>query len=234
MQEILKTPVMLSRSSTPNAALLLPDGDPKDILMVANRGEIAIRILRAAADKGIRTISIYSQQDRLSMHRYKAHESFMIGGTGNSLTPIGAYLDIDEIMKIAVERNVTMIHPGYGFLSENAKFAKSVEDAGIKFIGPTPEVIDMLGDKTKARTIAIKAGVSVVPGSDGPIENLEQAKAFTETHGFPIIIKAALGGGGRGMRVVLDDESLGPMFLRAKSEAASSFGILFIPLIFYR
>jgi pyruvate carboxylase len=148
----------------------------------------------------------------------------MIGGQGNTLTPIGAYLDIEEILKIAKERNVTMIHPGYGFLSENAKFAQACEDAGIKFIGPTPQVIDMLGDKTKARAIAIKAGVSVVPGSDGPIETVEAAREFTNKHGFPIIIKAALGGGGRGMRVVLDDESLSSMFLRAKSEAASSFG----------
>lgn len=197
--------------------------EEKGVLLVANRGEIAIRIIRAAQDLGLRTISIYSHQDRLSMHRYKAEESYLIAPEGE-FSPVGAYLAIDRIIEIAKARNVTLIHPGYGFLSENAQFAAKVEEAGISFVGPSPTVIDMLGDKTKARDIAIKAGVPVVPGTDGPISTVEEAVAFTTKYGFPVIIKAAMGGGGRGMRVVSDAESLAHLFERAKSEALASFG----------
>lgn len=192
-------------------------------LMVVNRGEIAIRVFRTAHELSMRTVAIFSHEDRLSMHRYKADESYQIGQLGQ-FTPVGAYLAHDEIVKIAKERGVSMIHPGYGFLSENAEFARKVEAAGITFIGPAPEVIDSLGDKTKARQIAMDCKVPVVPGTPGPVSEYSECKKFIEEHGFPIIIKAAMGGGGRGMRVVRDEASLEDSFHRAKSEALSAFG----------
>lgn len=157
------------------------------------------------------------------MHRQKADEAYVIGKRGQ-YTPVGAYLASDEIVKIAVEHGAQMIHPGYGFLSENADFARKVEKAGLIFVGPSPEVIDALGDKVSARTLAIKANVPVVPGTEGAVERFEEVKEFTDKHGFPIIIKAAYGGGGRGMRVVRDQESLKENFERATSEAKSAFG----------
>ncbi|KAI8388513.1 pyruvate carboxylase [Radiomyces spectabilis] len=192
-------------------------------LMVVNRGEIAIRVFRTAHELSMRTVAIFSYEDRLSMHRYKADESYQIGQVGQ-FTPVAAYLAQDEIVRIAKERGVSMIHPGYGFMSENAEFARKVEAAGITFIGPSADVIDSLGDKTKARQIAMECEVPVVPGTPGPVSDFQQCKAFIEEHGFPIIIKAAMGGGGRGMRVVRDAASLEDSFNRAKSEALSAFG----------
>ena len=203
---------------------LTPGSLPKyPSLLIANRGEIAIRLIRASHELGLRAISIYSHEDRLSMHRYKADESYQIAAHDGEMTPVGAYLAIDKIIDIAKSRNVSVIHPGYGFLSENAEFARKVQDAGIAFVGPTPEVIDSCGDKTKARELAIKAGVAVVPGS-GAIENFAQAKKFIDQYGFPIIIKAAFGGGGRGMRVVKEIESFQQLYERARSEALAAFG----------
>ncbi|KAG0171787.1 pyruvate carboxylase [Apophysomyces sp. BC1034] len=192
-------------------------------LMVVNRGEISIRVFRTAHELSMRTVAIFSHEDRLSMHRYKADESYQIGQLGQ-FTPVGAYLAQDEIVRIAKERGVSMIHPGYGFLSENSEFARKVEAAGITFIGPSPEVIENLGDKTKARQIAMDCQVPVVPGTPGPVSEFGQAREFIREHGFPIIIKAAMGGGGRGMRVVRDEASLEDAFHRAKSEALSAFG----------
>ncbi|CAO0798643.1 unnamed protein product [Mucor circinelloides] len=192
-------------------------------LMVANRGEIAIRVFRTAHELSMKTVAVFSHEDRLSMHRYKADESYQIGKIGQ-YTPVAAYLAQDEVVRIAKERGVSMIHPGYGFLSENAEFARKVEAAGITFIGPSPEVIESLGDKTKARTIAMNCNVPVVPGTPGPVSEFTEAKAFIKEHGFPIIIKAAMGGGGRGMRVVRDEASLEDAFHRAKSEALAAFG----------
>ncbi|VBB72277.1 Putative pyruvate carboxylase [Podospora comata] len=157
------------------------------------------------------------------MHRQKADEAYVIGKRGQ-YTPVGAYLASDEIVKIAVEHGAQMIHPGYGFLSENAEFARKVEAAGLIFIGPSPDVIDALGDKVSARKIAIAANVPVVPGTEGAVEKFEEVKAFTDKYGFPIIIKAAYGGGGRGMRVVREEASLKESFERATSEAKSAFG----------
>ncbi|KAH6572386.1 hypothetical protein BASA50_007046 [Batrachochytrium salamandrivorans] len=196
---------------------------PVQSVLIANRGEIAIRLIRSAHELGFKAIAIYSHEDRLSMHRYKADESYQIGEPGE-YTPVGAYLAIERIVEIAKQRNVAAIHPGYGFLAENAQFAKMVEDAGIAFVGPSPQVIEAFGDKTKARFQAIKAGVPVVPGSDGPVKSVEEALAFIKIHGLPVIIKAAMGGGGRGMRVVRDVESVADLFERARSEALSSFG----------
>lgn len=192
-------------------------------VLVANRGEIPIRIFRTAHELSLQTVAVYSHEDRLSMHRQKADEAYMIGKRGQ-YTPVGAYLAIDEIIKIAVEHGVHLIHPGYGFLSENAEFARKVEEAGIIFVGPSPDTIDSLGDKVSARRLAIQAQVPVVPGTEGPVEKFEQVKEFTDTYGFPIIIKAAYGGGGRGMRVVRNADELNGSFERATSEARTAFG----------
>ena len=192
-------------------------------ILVANRGEIPIRIFRTAHELSLQTVAVYSYEDRLGMHRQKADEAYVIGKRGQ-YTPVGAYLAGDEIVKIALQHGVNMIHPGYGFLSENAGFARAVEKAGIIFVGPTPETIDSLGDKVSARTLAIKCNVPVVPGTEGPVEKFEDVKSFTDEHGFPIIIKAAFGGGGRGMRVVREQAALKDSFERATSEAKSAFG----------
>lgn len=190
---------------------------------VANRGEIPIRIFRTAHELSMRTVAVFSYEDRMGMHRQKADEAYVIGKRGQ-YTPVGAYLAMDEIVKIALEHQVNMIHPGYGFLSENAEFARKVEKAGIVWVGPTPETIDELGDKVSARRLAIKCNVPVVPGTEDPVAKYEDVKNFTDEHGFPIIIKAAFGGGGRGMRVVRKQEDLKDSFERATSEAKSAFG----------
>jgi pyruvate carboxylase len=192
-------------------------------ILVANRGEIPIRIFRTAHELSLQTVAVFSHEDRLSMHRQKADEAYMIGHRGQ-YTPVGAYLAGDEIIKIAQEHGVHLIHPGYGFLSENAEFARNVEKAGIVFVGPTPETIDALGDKVSARRAAIKCNVPVVPGTPGPVERFEEVKSFTDEFGFPIIIKAAYGGGGRGMRVVRSQSELRDSFERATSEARTAFG----------
>ncbi|KAF2474487.1 pyruvate carboxylase [Lindgomyces ingoldianus] len=192
-------------------------------ILVANRGEIPIRIFRTAHELSLHTVAVYSHEDRLSMHRQKADEAYEIGHRGQ-YSPVGAYLAGDEIIKIALQHNVNMIHPGYGFLSENAEFARNVEKAGLIFVGPTPETIDALGDKVSARKLAIKCNVPVVPGTEGPVEKYEEVKDFTDKYGFPIIIKAAFGGGGRGMRVVREQSTLKDSFERATSEAKSAFG----------
>ncbi|KAM5319095.1 pyruvate carboxylase, mitochondrial isoform 1-T1 [Glossophaga mutica] len=190
-------------------------------VMVANRGEIAIRVFRACTELGIRTVAVYSEQDTGQMHRQKADEAYLIG---RGLAPVQAYLHIPDIIKVAKENNVDAVHPGYGFLSERADFAQACQDAGVRFIGPSPEVVRKMGDKVEARAIAIAAGVPVVPGTDAPITSLHEAHEFSNTYGFPIIFKAAYGGGGRGMRVVQSYEELEENYTRAYSEALAAFG----------
>jgi pyruvate carboxylase len=168
-------------------------------LLALNRSEIAIRIMRAATELGLRTVAIYSKEDRLSLHRFKADEAYQIGeGQG----PVQAYLDVDGIVNLAKEKGVDAIHPGYGFLSENPALPRACERAGITFVGPSAELLEMLGDKTAARRLAQKAGVPVVPGTEKPVTSVEKARKLADQIGFPLIIKAAFGGGGRGMRVV--------------------------------
>ncbi|PRT55287.1 Pyruvate carboxylase [Wickerhamiella sorbophila] len=196
---------------------------PNNKILVANRSEIAVRVFRTAHELSMVTVGIYAHEDMLSMHRLKADEAYVIGKPGQ-FTPVGAYLQIDEIIKIAKLHNVNMIHPGYGFLSENSEFARKVIEAGIIWVGPPPEVIDSVGDKVSARYLADRAGVPTVPGTPGPIDNVEQARAFVAEHGFPVIIKAAFGGGGRGMRVVREGEDIEDAFIRATSEAKTAFG----------
>lgn len=190
-------------------------------VLVANRGEIAIRVFRACTELGIRTVAIYSKEDVGSYHRYKADEAYLVG---EGKKPIEAYLDIEGIIEIAKAHDVDAIHPGYGFLSENIQFAKRCREEGIIFIGPNEDHLDMFGDKIKARHAAMKVGIPVIPGSDGPVGGLEDVVRFAETHGYPFIIKAALGGGGRGMRIVRSKSEVKEAFERAKSEAKAAFG----------
>ncbi|XP_060530166.1 pyruvate carboxylase, mitochondrial isoform X2 [Cylas formicarius] len=190
-------------------------------VLVANRGEIAVRVFRACNELGIKSVAIYSKEDRAHIHRLKADESYLVG---EGLPPVQAYLNIPEIIKICKDNGIDAVHPGYGFLSERSDFAQAVVDAGIRFIGPKPQVVYQMGDKVAAREAAIAAGVPIVPGTDGPITTKEEAKEFCVKHGLPVIFKAAYGGGGRGMRVVRNIEDVEESFQRASSEALSAFG----------
>ncbi|HSN90193.1 MAG TPA: pyruvate carboxylase [Anaeromyxobacteraceae bacterium] len=190
-------------------------------VLAANRGEISIRIFRACTELGISTVAIYSEEDRLSLHRYKADEAYLIG---KGKAPIDAYLGIEEIVDLARQKDVDAIHPGYGFLSESPEFAEACERAGIAFIGPTAEMQRRLGDKLAGRAAAQAAGVPTVPGTPEPILRDEDALLFARNHGYPIIVKAAAGGGGRGMRVACTREELLQGLVSARSEAKASFG----------
>ena len=196
---------------------------PKNIqkLLAANRSEIAIRIFRAANELGLRTVGIYSQEDRLGLHRFKADEAYQIGaGKG----PVEAYLDIAGIVALAKEKNVDAIHPGYGFLSENPSFARACEKAGITFVGPTPALLEALGDKTSARRLASSADVPVLPGTEELVQSASEAHKIAREIGYPVIVKAAMGGGGRGMRVVHDTAHLDAELEEAQGEARAAFG----------
>lgn len=190
-------------------------------VLVANRGEIAIRVFRACTELNIRTVAVYSSEDSASFHRFKADEAYLIG---KGKKPIDAYLDIEGIIDLAKEVQVDAIHPGYGFLSENINFARRCEEEGIIFIGPTSEHLNMFGDKVKAREQAEKANLPIIPGSGGAVATVEEVEAFGEKYGYPIIIKASLGGGGRGMRIVRDASEVREAYDRAKSEAKAAFG----------
>ena len=190
-------------------------------LLAANRSEIAIRIFRAANELGLRTVAVYSQEDRLALHRFKADEAYQVGaGKG----PVEAYLDIPGIVALAKEKGVDAIHPGYGFLSENPAFARACEKAGITFVGPAPNLLELLGDKTAARRLASSAEVPVLPGTENPVESELEAQKIAREIGYPVIVKAAMGGGGRGMRVVHDAAQLDALLEEARNEARSAFG----------
>ena len=190
-------------------------------LLALNRSEIAIRILRAANELGIQTVAIYSKEDRLSLHRFKADEAYLVGPNKG---PVEAYLDVDGIVGLAKEKGVDAIHPGYGFLSENPALARACDRAGIAFIGPSAKLLELLGDKTAARRLAQRAGIPVVPGTDKPVSDPARAEKTAREIGFPLIIKAAFGGGGRGMRVVNSQEEFAPRLSEARQEAAAAFG----------
>ncbi len=190
-------------------------------LMVANRGEIAIRVLRAAAELGMRTVAMYTYEDRYSLHRYKADESYQIGADDQPLRP---YLDVEEILRVAKMNQVEAIHPGYGFLSENVNFARRCKEEGIVFIGPEPESMEQLGDKIAAKIVAKAAGVPMIPDSHESLTTIDIAQSEATRIGFPVMLKAASGGGGRGMRVVRDAEQLTRAFDEARSEAKTAFG----------
>src|SRR5262249_42959417 len=174
-------------------------------LMAANRGEIAIRVFRSAHELGIAAVATYSHEDRFATHRLKADEAYEVGRPGE---PIRSYLDIPGIVELAKEKGVDAIHPGYGFLSENAEFARACDQAGIVFVGPRPESLDLLGAKAAARRLAKEAGIPVLSGSDAPVQPGPEARALAESLGYPVIVKASMGGGGRGMRVVESPEGL--------------------------
>jgi pyruvate carboxylase len=190
-------------------------------LLAANRSEIAIRIFRAGTELDLRTVAMYAQEDRFCLHRFKADEAYLIGrGKG----PVAAYLDIESIITMAKEKGVDAIHPGYGFLSENAHFARACQAAGIAFVGPRPELLEMMGDKTAARSLAQRINVPTLPGNEEPISDRSEALKAAKQIGFPLIIKAAFGGGGRGMRVVQKAGDLSSLLDEAQSEAERAFG----------
>jgi len=190
-------------------------------LLCANRGEIAIRVFRAATELGLRTVAVFSHDDRVHLHRYKADEAYLIG---RALTPVAAYLDAQEILRVATECGADAIQPGYGFLAERAEFARACLEAGLVFVGPPPEVLEVFGDKTAARRLAGSCGVPVVPGTNRPVATLAEARAFAAEFGFPILVKAAKGGGGRGMRVVREEAECGEALAAAAAEAKAAFG----------
>jgi len=190
-------------------------------IMAANRAEIAVRIMRAATELNMETVAIYGYEDRYSQHRWGADQSFMLKPAE---TAVKAYLDVEQVVSIAKENGVDAIHPGYGFLSESPEMVQACNDAGITFIGPTVEVMNKFADKTAARAEAIKAGVPVVPGTDSSVTDPKQLTDFVAEFGLPIIMKAAMGGGGKGMRVVRDEKDLIPFFESATSEAEAAFG----------
>src|SRR6202048_2222672 len=190
-------------------------------LLIANRGEIAIRVMRAAPELGIRTIAIHSQEDRFSLHRTKADESYLVGaGKG----PIDAYLDIEDIIRVGVEARADAVHPGYGFLSESPEFAEACAAANIAFVGPLPDTMRRLGNEVEARNLAAAAGVPVMPATPPLPDDSAQVLALAHGVGFPVMLKASWGGGGRGMRVVEDDRELIETVAAARREAQAAFG----------
>ncbi|MFD1319371.1 pyruvate carboxylase [Loigolactobacillus zhaoyuanensis] len=190
-------------------------------VLIANRGEIAVRIIRACEELDLKTVGIYAKEDEYSLHRFKADEAYLVGA---GKQPIAAYLDIEDIIRIAKMSGADAIHPGYGFLSENAQLARRCKESGITFVGPTAELLEMFGDKVAAKRAAHEAGVQAIPGKDEPVADLAEIEAFAATYGYPIMIKAAMGGGGRGMRIVHSAAELPDSYARAKSEALQSFG----------
>jgi pyruvate carboxylase len=191
-------------------------------LMVANRSEIAIRVFRSAHELGIRTVAIYAHEDRFALHRFKADEAYLVGAPGE---PLRSYLDIERIVALARSRQVDAIHPGYGFLSENPRFAQACKDAGILFVGPRVEVLEQLGDKLAARRIARLAKVPILSGSEEPLRERGEARRLAASLGYPVIVKASMGGGGRGMRVAHQPDQLDDAIEQAQREAGTAFGI---------
>ena len=211
------------RNSSPFSPLTLSARFMKPIrrLLIANRSEIAIRVSRSAHELGIRTVAIYSYEDRYALHRFKADEAYVVGEAGR---PLQAYMKFDDIVALAVEREIDAIHPGYGFLSENADFARACRAAGITFVGPRTELLEKLGDKIAARAVAKQVGVPVLGGSDTPIASVAEGLKTAEALKFPVILKAAHGGGGRGMRVVQQAKDFADAFETARRESQSAFG----------
>ena len=189
-------------------------------VLVANRGEIAVRVIRAAADAGLASVAAYADADADALFVRLADEAFALGGS----TPADSYLDIAKLLDVAAKSGAEAVHPGYGFLAENADFARAVIDAGLTWIGPPPEAIEALGDKVQARHIAAKVGAPLVPGTADPVADADEVVAFAKEHGLPIAIKAAYGGGGRGLKVARTLEEVPQLFESATREAVTAFG----------
>ncbi|WP_430886259.1 acetyl-CoA carboxylase biotin carboxylase subunit [Fusibacter sp. JL216-2] len=189
-------------------------------VLVANRGEIAVRIIRACRELGVETVAVYSECDKDALHTQLADEAICVGPAKAA----DSYLNMTNIISAAVMSGAQAVHPGFGFLSENAKFARMCAECGLKFIGPSPEAIDKMGDKAMARETMKNAGVPIVPGSDGPVSNMEEALEEAKKIGYPLLVKAASGGGGRGMRIVRHDDELESLVMAAKMEAKAAFG----------
>ena len=219
-EEDVTTSTTTSKPQTITAQKL--PSPPFKKVMAANRAEISVRIQRAVTELNMGSVAIYVEEDRYGQHRWGADESYVLQKE-ESATPISAYLDIPQIINIAKKSGVDAIHPGYGFLSESPQFAQACADADITFVGPTVENLNTFSDKTSAREAAIAANVPVVPGSDA-LTNADDVNAFVDEIGLPVIIKAAMGGGGKGMRVVRNREDLIPFFESASSEALAAFG----------
>ncbi len=193
---------------------------PLKKVLIANRGEIAVRVIRACKDSGIESVAVYADPDRDALFVRLADEAYSLGGA----TPAESYLDVEKILGVARQSGADSVHPGYGFLAENAGFAQAVLDAGLTWIGPPPSAIENLGDKVKARHIAEKVGAPLAPGTKDPLENADEAVAFAEEHGLPIAIKAAFGGGGRGLKVARELTEVADAFESAVREAVTAFG----------
>src|SRR6266404_1507860 len=189
-------------------------------ILIANRGEIAVRVIRACHELGISSVAVYSEVDRRALHVLKAHEAYLIGPAPAA----ESYLNIERILEAAKGSGADAIHPGYGFLSENAQFAQACRDAGIKFIGPSPESIELMGSKTRARQQMEKAGVPFVPGTSRGVESVAEAREIAVTLGYPVMLKATAGGGGKGMRLVASATELASALEGAQSEAQRAFG----------
>ncbi|NLP43958.1 MAG: ATP-grasp domain-containing protein, partial [Peptococcaceae bacterium] len=198
------------------------DLKPFNKVLVANLGEIAIRIFRACKELGIRSVAIYSEEDKYALFRTRSDESYLIG---KKKRPTEVYLGMEEIIDLALKKGVDAIHPGYGFLSENPEFAQKCRKAGLEFIGPSVETLQNLGDKIKSKLIAHSVGVPTIPGIDKPINSVDEAIDFADKYGYPIILKASAGGGGRGMRVAYNADDLVNEFKNAKAEAKKAFGL---------
>ena len=193
---------------------------PLQKVLIANRGEIAVRVIRACKDAGIGSVAVYADPDRDALFVRLADEAYSLGGA----TPAESYLSIEKILDVAKRSGADSVHPGYGFLAENADFAKAVIDAGLVWIGPPPSAIEALGDKVRARHIAEKVGAPLAPGTKDPLENADEAVKFAEEHGLPIAIKAAFGGGGRGLKVAREMSEVADAFESAVREAVTAFG----------
>jgi len=191
-----------------------------DRILIANRGEVALRVIRAAREMGVETVAVYSEADRDSLHTRMADRAICIGPAPSALS----YLNMPNIISAALSAGAQAVHPGYGFLAENSAFARACADSGLVFIGPSADAIDRMGDKAEARATAAAAGVPTVPGSPGPVESYEEALTFAQEVGFPVLVKASAGGGGKGMRVARDAEELRVNLTAAKTEAAAAFG----------
>jgi acetyl-CoA/propionyl-CoA carboxylase biotin carboxyl carrier protein len=189
-------------------------------VLIANRGEIAVRIARACKDSGVRSVAVYADPDRDALHVKVADEAYALGGS----TPGDSYLAVEKLLDVARRSGADAVHPGYGFLAENASFAQAVIDAGLTWIGPSPAAIDSLGDKVKARHIAARANAPLVPGTPEPVVDAEEIVAFASEHGLPVAIKAAYGGGGRGLKVAREYDEITEMFESATREAITAFG----------